>query len=351
VHISTGGTKLRVCVSNAFGERPLVLRSVYAGPSLPGKDGSIDPRMQLPVLFNGSAGTTVPAGAEYVSDAISMTAAPLSDVTITMLIDKAPTAITTHSGARATSFALQGDHVLDAHLTSAESFAHWYFLGGVEVQAVSNAAAVVTLGDSITDGHGATTDANDRWPDVLAARLSKAHIAVVNRGIGGNRVLEDGLGPNAVARFERDVLATPGARYLIVLEGINDLGVFDRTAAHPLEAHTALVNALEAAFVQMVTQAHAHGITVFGGTIMPFRGSDYYHPSDQTEVDRNALNQWIRTSGVFDAVIDFDKALRDPSQPGHLDPVVDSGDHLHPNPAGYQRMGELVPVDLFHPQN
>jgi lysophospholipase L1-like esterase len=350
VHISVGGIKLRVRVSNAFGEAPLVLRSVYIGPSLSNKQGSIDPRLQLPVLFNGSASATIPAGAEYVSDVISMTVQPLSDVAITMLIDKAPISITTHSGARATSFAQTGDHTLDAQLTSAESFAHWYFLEGVDVQTSSN-TAVVILGDSITDGHGATTDANDRWTDVLAVRLSKAHIAVVNRGIGGNRVIEDGLGPNAVARFERDVLSTPGARYLIVLEGINDIGVLDRLAVHPVETHTALVNALETAFVQMVAQAHSQGIAVFGGTIMPFRGSGYYHPSDQSEADRSALNQWIRTSGIFDTVIDFDKAMRDPSQPDRLDPAVDSGDHLHPNPAGYKRMGELVPLDLFHQTN
>jgi lysophospholipase L1-like esterase len=244
-----------------------------------------------------------------------------------------------------------GNHVLEDQFSSPESFTHWYFLAGVEVQGIPTAASVVTLGDSITDGNGSSTDANERWPDVLAARLSKAHIGVVNRGIGGNRVIEDGLGPNALARLDRDVLATPGARYLIVLEGVNDLGVLDRTTVHALETHKALVQALEAAFVQIVARAHSHGLVVFGGTVMPFGGSKYYHPSDQSEADRNALNQWIRTSGVFDTVIDYDKAMRDPSQPGLLDPEVDSGDHLHPNPTGYKRMGELVPLDLFRQLN
>jgi lysophospholipase L1-like esterase len=343
---------LRLRLSNAFGDRALVLRSVYAGPSLSGpslphNDGSIDPSLQHQVRFNGHAGTTIPAGAEYVSDAVPISVQPLSDVTITMLIDKAPNSITTHSGARTTSFAVAGDHLLEPRLPSPETFPHWYFLAGVEVQGTAKAAAVVTLGDSITDGHGASTDGNDRWPDVLAARLSKAQVAVVNRGIGGNRVLDDGLGPNALKRFDRDVLATPGAGYAIVLEGINDLGVLDRTEVHSAETHAALVEALEAAFSQIATQAHAHGIAVFGGTVMPFLGSAYYHPSEQSESDRKLLNQWIRTSGVFDAVIDFDKAMSDPAQPGHLDPSVDSGDHLHPNPAGYKRMGELIPLDLF----
>ena len=350
VRVSVGGMKLRLRLSNAFGNRPLVLRSVYVGPSRSSKTGSIDPHSQLPVLFDGNASVTIPAGAEYVSDAVLMTVPPLSDVTITILIDKAPSSITTHSGSRATSFLVSGNHVLDDQLSSPESFTHWYFLAGVEVQGIPNAVSVVTLGDSITDGHGASTDANDRWPDVLAARLSKAHIGVVNRGIGGNRVLEDGLGPNALARFDRDVLATPGARYLIVLEGVNDLGGLDRNEVHSLETHNALVRSLEAAFVQIVALAHSNGIAVFGGTVTPFRSSNYYHPSDQSEADRNALNQWIRTSGVFDAVIDFDKAMRDSSQPGLLDPEVDSGDHLHPNAVGYKRMGELVPLDLFQQQ-
>lgn len=347
VRVSIGGEKLRLRLSNAFGDSPLILRSVFVGPSRSSKGGVIDPHSQFPVLFNGNASAMIPAGAEYLSDAVLMTVPPLSDVTITMLIERAPHSITSHDGARATSFLVSGNHVLDDHFSSPESFTHWYFLAGVEVQGISNVASVVTLGDSITDGHGSSTDANNRWPDVLAARLSKVHLGVVNRGIGGNRVLQDGLGPNALARFDRDVLATPGARYLIILEGVNDIGVLDRTESHTVETHNALVREIEAAYVQIVARAHSQGIAIFGGTVMPFRGSNYYHLSDQTEADRNALNQWIRTSGVFDSVIDFDKAMRDPSRPDHLDPAVDCGDHLHPNPTGYMRMGELVPLDLF----
>jgi lysophospholipase L1-like esterase len=347
VRVSVGGTKLRLLLSNAFGDSPLVLQSVYVGRSRSSKVEMIDPHSQLPVLFNGNASVTIPAGAEYLSDAVLMNVPALSDVTITMLIEKAPHTITTHSGARATSLLVAGNHVLDNPLSSPESFPHWFFLGDVEVQGALNVASIVTLGDSITDGHGATTDANDRWPDVLAARLSKAHIGVVNRGIGGNHVLQDGLGPNVLARFDRDVLATHGVRYLIVLEGVNDIGGLDRTEPHPAAMHNALVREIEAAYVQIVARAHSQGIAVFGATVTAFRDSGYYHPSDQTEADRNALNQWIKTSDVFDAVIDFDKAMRDPARPDHLDPTVDCGDHLHPNPTGYKRMGEFVPLELF----
>jgi lysophospholipase L1-like esterase len=347
VRISVGGTKLRLHLSNAFGDRALVVRSVYAGPAGSTGAGAVDPHSQFPVFFNGNAGATIPAGAEYVSDPVSITVAPLSDVTITMLIDSAPKSITTHSGARATTYLISGDHVIEDRFLSPETLPHWYFLAGVEVQGAPKVTSVVTLGDSITDGHGVALDTNQRWPDVLARRLSKARIAVVNQGIGGNRVLEDGLGPNALARFDRDVLGTTGARYLIVLEGVNDLGGLDRTAVHPPEAHDALVKALETAFVQIVDRAHSHGLVVFGGTVTPYRDSDYYHPSEQSEADRNALNQWIRTAGVFDAVIDFDKAMRDPAHPDRMDREVDSGDHLHPNPAGYERMGETIPLELF----
>ena len=349
VRISIGGTKLRFRLSNVFGDRPLILRSVYVAQSSLG--GAVDPHLQRAVLFNGNASAMIPTGAEYISDAVAMSIAPLSDLTITMVIEKAPNSITTHSGSRATSFLLAGNHALDERLLSPELFTHWYFLAGVEVQGVAYAVSVVTLGDSITDGHGSTTDTNNRWPDVLAARLAKEHIGVVNRGIGGNRVLQDGLGPNVLARFDRDVVATPGTRYLIILEGVNDIGGLDRVESHTADAHNALAREIEAAYVQIAVRAHSQGIAVFGGTITPFRGSDYYHPSDQTEADRNALNQWIKTSGVFDSVIDFDQAMHDSSQPDRLDPAVDCGDHLHPNPNGYKRMGELIRLDLFQQRN
>ncbi len=352
VHVSVGGARLRLHLSNAFGGQPLVFTSVHV--ALRGTTpGSIDPVSDRVLHFNGSTALSIPMGAEYLSDPVDLLVAPLSAVVITLAGAHTPQTLTLHAGARATAFLAVGDHTADAQLTVSQKFTRWYFLAGVEVASSKQAAgSVVTLGDSITDGHGATTDANDRWPDVLARRLAAdsrtRSIGVVNQGIGGNRILQDGLGPNALARFDRDVLAQPGVRYLIVLEGINDLGRLDRTEDHPQSAHDALLADIKGAMTQMVARAHAHGIKVYGATLTPDAGSGYYHPKALSEADRTALNQWIRTSGVFDAAIDFDAALRDPAQPDHLLPSNDSGDHLHPGPEGYKRMGEAIPLSLFN---
>ncbi|WP_222705531.1 SGNH/GDSL hydrolase family protein [Terriglobus albidus] len=347
VHLSVGGDKIRLHLSNAFGESPLVLDRVSVARRDTGGRDVIQPATKIAVRFGGRISVSIPMGAEYLSDEIALPAVPLSDLVITVLVRQAPATVTFHAGARATSYVLHGDHVADARLDSAKTVTQWYFLAGVEVANPQAAGAVVALGDSITDGRGVTTDANERWTDVLAQRSARNSIGVVNQGIGGNRILEDGLGPNALSRFVRDVLAIPGAHCLIVLEGVNDLGVLDRLAAHPTAAHEDLVNGLENALRQMVELAHAHGLRVLGGTVMPFQGSEYYHPSEQTEADRQQLNQWIRTSGIFDGIVDFDQIMRDPSRPGYLAAEVDSGDHLHPNPAGYKRMGEAIPLNLL----
>ncbi|SNT36727.1 Lysophospholipase L1 [Granulicella rosea] len=353
VHLSAGGERLRLRLANTFGNRGLELGSVHI--ALRGKDGAagtIDPATDRALSFHGQARVYIPMGADYLSDPIAFHVDPLSDLVVTMTILNAPETPTLHAGARATSFLLPGDHVAQATLPSPQTFARWYFLAGVDVNAAPGAASVVTLGDSITDGHGATTDANDRWPDVLARRLAgnaaTASTGVLNEGIGGNRVLADGIATNALARFDRDVLSLPGASYLLVLEGVNDLGGLDRTQEHPAAVHQSLVEQLEGAYAQMAARAHSHGIKVYGATVTPYTGSDYYHPSPRSEADRQALNLWIRTSGVFDAVVDFDQALRDPARPDHLLPAFDSGDHLHPSPAGYKRMGEEVPLKLFN---
>jgi len=312
----------------------------------------VDPATDQPLSFNGKPVVAVPAGAEYVSDPVTFTAAPLSDLVVTMLIGSAPAVPTLHAGAHETAFLVRRDHVTDAQLNSPQTFTRWYFLAGVEVDRdVHNRGTVIALGDSITDGHGSTTDRNDRWPDILARRLntgaSALHLGVINEGIGGNRVLQDGIGPGLMARFYRDVLAQDGVRTVILLEGINDLGGLDRLEEHPLAAHQALVTDLESALQQLVTQAHARGVRVLGATLTPFIGSDYYHPSPATEADRQSLNQWIRSRGIFDGVIDFDAAVRDPAHPDRLLPSADSGDHLHPGPEGYQRMGDAVPLTLL----
>jgi lysophospholipase L1-like esterase len=210
---------------------------------------------------------------------------------------------------------------------------------------------VVALGDSTTDGHAATTNGNDRWPDVLAARLQASKktqdVGVSNQGIGGNHLLTDGLGPNVLARFDRDVLAPAGVRWLIVFEGVNDLGGLARNGEVSADQHTALVEKVIAAYEQIIARAHAHGLRVYGATITPYTGSDYYHPGQWSEADRQAVNAWIRAAGHFDAVIDFDAVVRDPAHPEHLLPAFDCGDHLHPSPAGYKALGESIPLSLF----
>jgi lysophospholipase L1-like esterase len=350
VRLSLGGGSLRVHISNVFGTAPLHLTAVHI--ARPGAvPGSIDTASDHALTFSGRADATIPAGADDISDPVEFRVLPLGDLVITLHYDQAPAQQTGHPGSRATSFYAPGDHVADAVLPGATPVDHWYQIEGVDVVAFSDAGAVVVLGDSITDGRGSTTNGNNRWTDALAWRLRRSpdwpFVAVLNKGIGGGRVLQDGLGPSALARFDRDVLAPASVKWLIVLEGINDLDVLTRDAPATGEAHAAMVAQLIVGYEQIVVRAHAHGIKVYGATILPDLGGDYYHPDAQNEADRHAVNAWIRTPGHFDAVIDFDAALRDPAAPDALLPAYDSGDHLHPNPAGYKAMADAVPLALF----
>jgi lysophospholipase L1-like esterase len=350
-HLSAGGSMLRVRVSNAFGTGPLHLIAVHVAHPQSATSSRIDPNSDLAVTFGERADVLIPAGAEYTSDPVKYAVAPLSDLAITMQIDGSPEQQTGHPGSRATSYLAAGASVSSPELPAAQSIDHWYFLSGVDVGVESAAAAVVALGDSITDGHGATTNGNDRWPDVLAARLqrnaARRQVSVLNEGIGGNRLLADGAGPNALARFDRDVLAQAGVRYLIVLEGINDIGTLTRTKVASEAQHDELVRQLIEAYRQITRRAHAHGIRVIGATILPFTGSGYYHPSPANEADRTLINAWIRAPGHFDAVIDFDKVAADPAHPDRLRADYDIGDHLHPSPAGYRAMADAIPLELF----
>jgi lysophospholipase L1-like esterase len=315
--------------------------------------GAIQPGTDKALTFSGRADVTIPAGAEYLSDPLVFSASPLSDLAITLHTDAPPAEQTGHPGSRETSFLVHGDLISAAELVNAQKVEHWYFISGVDVVAAADAHAIVTLGDSITDGHGATTNGNDRWPDVLAKRLQADagthHVAVLNHGIGGNRLLLDGLGPNALARFTDDVIAQTAVSYVIILEGINDLGTLTRDRDVPQPEHDTLVRRMIGAYEQMIMRAHAHGIQAIGATILPFVGSGYYHPGQPTEADRQAVNEWIRARGHFDAVIDFDKVTRDPQHPDRLLPAYDSGDHLHPSPAGYAAMAGAVPLSMFAP--
>jgi lysophospholipase L1-like esterase len=352
VHLSIGGPALRVHLSNAFGTLPLHLTSVHIARPLSASSSKIDPASDHPLTFMGRADVILPAGAAYVSDSISYPVAASSDLAISIHYDDPPAQQTGHPGSRATSYLVHGDLVSAADLPDARKIDHWYQLAGVDVVSASpNPFSIVALGDSITDGHGATTNGNDRWTDVLAERLQASpktrHIGVLNQGIGGNHLLTDGLGPNALARFDRDVIAQTGVRFVIVLEGINDLGGLTRLNDVPASEHAALVQQILASYRQMITRAESAHIHALGATILPFAGSTYYHPSAANEADRQAVNQWIRAPGHFAAVIDFDKAMADPEHPDRLAPAYDSGDHLHPSAAGYRVMGSMISLSLF----
>jgi lysophospholipase L1-like esterase len=341
VHLSVGGSQIRVRFSNTFGSTALTISSARVAKAL--KNGSIEPESDRPLSFQGQPSTTVPEGALVYSDPVSFDAASLSDLAVTIYLRSAPEAVTTHDGAKATSYLVRGDEVSAAELPSAQTTEHWYFLNGVDVLA-GNSAAVAVLGDSITNGRNSTINENHRWTDDLAERLHAdkhtMRIGVLNEGIGGNRLLHDGLGPNALARLDRDVLAQTGEHWLIVLEGVNDIGTCKEECDLDSTAQGII-----GAYEQIITRAHSHGIRVFGATITPFGASFYFRPD--AERARQTVNNWIRISGKFDAVIDFDAVMRDPQNPSNLAPAGDSGDHLHLSDAGYKMMADSVNLKLF----
>jgi lysophospholipase L1-like esterase len=354
-HLSIGGGALRVHFSNAFGTEPLYVTSAHiARPTSPASS-ALEPSSDKALTFGGSREAAIPPGAEMIADPVDFVAPALSDLAVTFHLQSAPARETGHPGSRATSYYVHGDSVSAATLTAAKTVDHWFQVSEIDVQSAPGAASIVALGDSITDGHGATTNGNDRWTDVLAARLQGSaatrNVGVSNQGIGGNHLLSDGLGPNALARFDRDVLAPTGVRWVIVFEGVNDLGGLARNGEVGVEQHRALVEQVIKAYRQITERAHSHGLRVFGATITPYTGSNYYHPGKLSEADRQAVNDWIRSPGNFDAVIDFDGIVRDPQHPDQLLPAYDCGDHLHPSPAGYKAMGDAIPLSLFSQAN
>ena len=351
VRLSTGGKRLRVQLSNAFGTEPLRIGAAHVALAASPASARLVSGSDRALRFDGKEDVIIPAGASYWSDPVELEARPLSSIAISLYLPKAPATQTSHPGSRATSHIARGNQVAAPDLPGAKTVEHWFQIAGIAMASPQDARAIVTLGDSITDGHGATTNGNDRWPDVLAERLqaSPGHrmVSVLNHGIGGNQLLADGLGPNALARFDRDVLAQPGVRYVIVLEGINDLGNITRNRTATPEEHDALVRRLIGAYRQIVLRARMHGIKAIGATILPDGTSGFYHPDARNEADRQAVNAWIRAPGNFDAVIDFDALTRDPADPRRLRRDVDSGDGLHPGPGGYRRMGQAIPLELF----
>jgi lysophospholipase L1-like esterase len=351
VHLSVGGSALRLHLSNAFGLQPLHITSVHVARPLSPSSPAIDPATDRPLLFSGNPDLTIPPGAEILSDPLPLPIAPLSDLAISFHLDAAPSIQTSHPGSRATSYYLHGDAVCAPTFPDPKTVDHWFQIAQIDVLSTPAAAAIVALGDSITDGHGATTNGNNRWTDILAARLQASpatrSIGVSNQGIGGNHLLTDGLGPNALARLDRDVLAPAAVRWVIVFEGVNDLGNLARAPQATPADHAALIQRILAAYQQIIERAHAHGLRVYGATITPYVDSSFYHPSPLSEADRQAVNQWIRAAGHFDALLDFDAVLRDPAHPDHMLPAYDCGDHLHPSPAGYKAIAQSIPLPLF----
>ncbi|WP_326584861.1 SGNH/GDSL hydrolase family protein [Streptomyces sp. NBC_00481] len=352
VRVTTGGDRVRLRFSNAFGGSALPLTAVTVALPLGGRAGvgAIEPGTSRTVTFSGREATTVPVGAQVVSDPLDFTLRPGTNLTVTAYLaeGQASLALTSHPGSRTTSYLRHGDHTEDADLPGATPTNHWYLLSDVEVLSRPATTAVAVLGDSLTDGRGSTTNGNNRWPDQLFDRLQRQpgtrHIAVVNQAAGGNRVLNDGLGPNALARLDRDILAHSAVEQLIVFEGVNDLGTAEATPA----AQQRVTADLIAAYEQIIVRAHAQGIRVYGATLLPFGGNTPYDDTaGHREAARQAVNTWIRTSGRFDAVLDFDRAVRDPGDPSRLLPDLHDGDWLHLNPEGYRTLAEAVPARLL----
>lgn len=367
-HTSAGGTRVRVKISNAFGEHPLLIGSAHIARRTTAAE--IDPPSDRTLTFHGHSSATVPARSMVVSDPVNLDVPAQSDLAVSLFLPNTTEATTSHILALQTSYVSSdtGDFTAEVRFPTAKAIHSWPFLTGVDVTA-SRGAAIVAFGSSLTDGDGTTTDTNRRWPDVLAERLQKdagrkGELGVLNQGIIGNRLLNDSppqadspfgaaLGPAGLARFERDVLAQAGVRYVIVGLGINDIA-FPGSLTPLTERMSA--ESLISGYRQLIARAHKKGIRVIGTTNPPFENSflllsktappvTFFTPEKETV--RQEVNEWIRRSGAFDAVIDFDSLLRDPSHPTQLLPAYDSGDHLHPNDAGCNAEGNAVPLTLF----
>jgi lysophospholipase L1-like esterase len=348
VHTTIGGRRVRVALSNAYGSAPLTVGAAHI--ALRAKDSAIAAGSDHALLFNGKPTCSIPVGAFLWSDPIAMEVPKAGDLAVSVYVPGDTGIATTHSvGLHTTYISKQGDATSAAEMTDAQTTLSWYWLSGVEVSAPANTAAVVTFGDSITDGTRSSPNADASWPSFLSRRLNT--IPVLNMGISANRVLRDGFGISALARFDRDVLSISGVKWVTVLEGINDIGagigpefIFaPQPNAKPSDVVTA--DELIGAYKQMIERAHEHGIKVYGSPLTPFEGAAYY--TEHGNETRQTVNQWIRTSKAFDAVIDFEAVVKDPANPNKMRADFDSGDHLHPNDKGYQAMADAIDPALF----
>jgi lysophospholipase L1-like esterase len=345
VHVSIGGSMARIVFTNEFGLEPLSIEAANVG--VPTFDGAVS--NLAPLTFGGWPSVIIPPGALMISDPVAIKVAPLSDLTVSLFLPaQTVSQLTRHGFADQTGYMVEGNSISAEKLEGAKKFYSWDFLKGVDVAAGPASGAIVAFGDSITDGAHSSRDANNRWPDVLARRLqadrASSGLAVLNEGIGGNRILHDNTGPNALARFDRDVIAQAGVRYVIILESINDIG---RTFMPKAPGDQVTSQQLIAALQQMIDRAHMHGIKVIGATLTPYHGAGYQGGDGEQMVAD--VNNFILHSGKFDGAVDFNKVTTDPHQPLTFLPAYDSGDHLHPDDAGYKAMGDAIDLKLFRP--
>jgi lysophospholipase L1-like esterase len=345
VFASIGGSAVRVRLSNAFGSQPVRIARAAIGVAGPG--AGVAATGGVPLTFAGRPSTVIPAGAELTTDPARLAVRPLERLSISLFLPEPSGPATVHAMSRQVSYVAAGDHALDRggrdFTRQAQS---WYLLGSVAVQSPSpSAGAIVAFGDSLTGGVGSRLNANARWPDDLARRLNRVtggRLGVIDEGIVGNRILtsDECCGPSGLSRLRRDVLGQPGVREVILLEGVNDIGM-SHTIGPFSAPHTDVSAAqITAGYQQIIARAHQAGLKVIGGTLLPFKGADYWTAAG--EAKREAVNRWIRTSGAFDGVIDFARAVADPAHAQRLAPAYDSGDHLHPNSAGYAAMAAAV---------
>ena len=353
VHLSLGGSAVRVRFSNVFGKQSLKIGAAHV--ALRASDSAIQPSSDRALTFGGATGVTVPPNAFVLSDPVKLAVPAGSDLAISIFVPGAATGAGLHYLAQQTSYVGAGDLTAAASIADAKAITSWIFLAGVDVSAPPSAAAIAVFGDSRVDGDGSTPDANKRWPDALARRLAQQGfpLGVLNAGIIGNRILHDApqaavlLGVNGLSRYDQDALDQPGVKYVIVLEGIVDIGLPGTKFAPESEAVS--VDDLILGMKQLVERAHERGMKVFGATQTPFSGATSIQGifSAEKEAQRKALNQWMRSSHAFDGVFDFDKVVLDPANPERIRPEWDCGDHIHPNDAGYEALANSIDLRLF----
>lgn len=365
VRISAGGERLRIRFTNEYGTKPLVIGAAQV--ALTDAQGAVEAGTARPILFGGRSSAVIPAGSPFVSDAVDLPAKPFATLSISIYLPQSTGPCTCHGLGMQMAYVSGSGDFVGKPFVPVRTMQARAFISRIDVESARPAKTIVVVGDSISDGVGSTLNANRRWPDLLAERLARRRgryaWGVVNMGISGNRVLDDGMGQSALARFDRDALSVPGVSYVIIFEGVNDLGIsYGRMAAGGamakaangavakyfaalVPAHKATAQALIEGYRQLIERAHEAGIKVIGATITPYGGATYYSP--EGEAQREAINHWIRTGGAFDGVLDFDAALRDPAKPTQIATALQAGDHLHGSDAGYEALARSVNLALF----